>query len=146
MNRSSVRELWSLGRSWCIYFVYGIYRYAYMNLLMNACIHVCLNKCIINLLIYHTYCMLILLLHPYLHILTANIICPSLQNYLIRWNGCISEANLGDLFPHVGYQIEGANLWKYANRHENVSWGGVLGIFFGGKPNSKSNVTHIYTP
>lgn len=105
MNRSSVRELWSLGRSWCIYCVYGIYGYAYMNLLMNACIHVCLNKCIINLLIYHTYCMLILLLHPYLHILTANIICPSLQNYLIRWNGRISEANLGDLFPHVSTRL-----------------------------------------
>lgn len=54
--------------------------------------------------------MLILLLHPDLHILTANIICPSLQNYLIRWNGRISEANLGDLFPHVGYQIEGEKI------------------------------------
>ena len=139
MNRSSVRELWSLGRSWCIYCVYGIYGYAYMNLLMNACIHVCLNKCIINLLIYHTYCMLILLLHPYLHILTANIIWASLQNYLIRWNGRISEANLGDLFPHVSTRLR-VPISGSMPGHENVSWGGVLGIFFWGKPNSKTNV------
>ena len=132
MNRSSVRELRSLGRSWCIYCVYGIYGYAYMNLLMNACIHVCLNKCIINLLIYHTYCMLILLLHPYLHI-TANTMCPSLQNYLIRWNGRISEANLGDLFPDVSTRFRVPISLKHAYEHAKCLLRRCFGyIFFGG--------------